>query len=691
MRMQPQMLAVATASSGSNGAPAADPKCRETGAATILVVEDDPVLCDVLCRILSRDGYEVSRALSTSQALELINERLPQLVILDAFLKDGTSLQVAQTARRQNATLPVILLTNSWSKNKDFPNWPAIRLLNKSLGLPDLRWAVAATLNDAKSPAPAARFEPGATERSPNLPTSLPKPGSALRTAKEFVMGLFESKSSKVVGALLLGVVLVVGFVAANGVIRPSAAAEEEKPAAAKNVGGDKSASTDSIELVPDKPHTLFLPEDVRTSLGIRKDGVDLIAVAKVPERTRPLEMPGSTALDPTKIFRMRARFAPSPSSAECVEIGQMQEDPRKSGKPGTVFREIRSGDKVIKGNLLATFYSVDVGNKKNDLVDAIYQLKLDDQIMKRWEAKAAIVPDIMLWTQQRTVIGDINAIERAVSMLRAWGIPEEDIQALRKEAEAVKPEDAQKKLRLHDRSEFERWARVEIKAPADGVVIERNLTVQEIVVDNTTNLFQVADLGKLFITANCPEDDLPLLEALQESSHGLIPWTVRTVGSPPMPGYIDDISYLIDPNQHTAVVKGYIENKQAKLRGGQFIKATVELPAPEDVVEIPIDAMIEDGLQTVVFVETDAAKQQYTMRRVALTHRFENRVFVRSKPFAKGEALTPEDAALGMLPKEPLRPGERILGTAVNELKAVVLDRESEARVKTAQAGKNR
>jgi cobalt-zinc-cadmium efflux system membrane fusion protein len=241
------------------------------------------------------------------------------------------------------------------------------------------------------------------------------------------------------------------------------------------------------------------------------------------------------------------------------------------------------------------------------------------------------------------------------------------------------------------ERAEFERWARVEIKAPADGVVIERNLTVQEIVVDNTTNLFQVADLGKLFITANCPEDDLPLLEALQESSHGLIPWTVRTVGSPPMPGYIDDISYLIDPNQHTAVVKGYIENKQAKLRGGQFIKATVELPAPEDVVEIPIDAMIEDGLQTVVFVETDAAKQQYTMRRVALTHRFENRVFVRSKPFAKGEALTPEDAALGMLPKEPLRPGERILGTAVNELKAVVLDRESEARVKTAQAGKNR
>ena len=191
-------------------------------------------------------------------------------------------------------------------------------------------------------------------------------------------------------------------------------------------------------------------------------------------------------------------------------------------------------------------------------------------------------------------------------------------------------------------------------RLPADGVVIERNLTLHEIVVDNTTNLFQIADLGKLFVTANCPEDDLPLLEGLQESSHGLIPWTVKTVGSPPMSGYIDDISYLIDPNQHTAVVKGYIENKQARLRGGQFISATVELPPPEDVVEIPISAMIEDGQDTVVFVETDAAKQQYTMRRVGLTqplpgHGLRPQQAVRqrgssSRPKRRSEACSPRN-----------------------------------------------
>ena len=38
------------------------------------------------------------------------------------------------------------------------------------------------------------------------------------------------------------------------------------------------------------------------------------------------------------------------------------------------MFREIRSGDRVGKGDVLAVFHSVDVGNKKNDLADAIYQ-----------------------------------------------------------------------------------------------------------------------------------------------------------------------------------------------------------------------------------------------------------------------------------------------------------------------------
>jgi membrane fusion protein, heavy metal efflux system len=482
-------------------------------------------------------------------------------------------------------------------------------------------------------------------------------------------MPLLQRKGVKAVGGVVVGLCVVLGLVALSGAVRLpwSSAAADELPAA------EAQPPELALKLVESQPHTLFVPDDVRLALGIRKDNADLTVIAKWPTRVRPLVMSGSTALDPTKLFRVRARFAPSPSSAECVQIGQVAQDPRRSGALHTVFREIRSGDRVAKGDLLAIFYSVDVGNKKNDLIDAIYQLKLDEEILKAAQAKIESVPAVFLWNAERNVQGDRNTVNRAVAMLQTWGISEEDIQAVRDEAENVK-----KRGGKHDKSKDELWPRVEIRSPYNGVVVERNLALHEIVVDNTTNLFQIADVEKLFIAANVPEDDLPELEALREMSGDAIRWTVTTVGSEPIPGYIDDIGYIIDPNQHTAVVKGYIDNNGEKLRGGQFVRATVELPPPTDAVELPTGAVVDDGQQSIVFVETDAAKHYFTMRRVQLTRRFEKTVFVRSKPFKKGEELTREESESGMLSKSPLLPGERVLATAVGELKSALIEREA-------------
>jgi cobalt-zinc-cadmium efflux system membrane fusion protein len=473
-------------------------------------------------------------------------------------------------------------------------------------------------------------------------------------------------------------VVLIVGVLAIFAIITgavpmPWPSGPEEQLAA------PRQPLTGAVEMVKGQPHTLYVPEEVRKSLGIRKNNVDLIAVAKKPTQAQPLVMPGSTALDPALLMRIRARFAPSPSAAEVVEIGRVPEDRTQTGKAETVFRELRSGDKVSKGDLLAVFYSVDVGNKKNDLIDAIYQLKLDEQILKRAEEKAEAVPEVFLLNARRNVQGDINAINRAVSTLKTWGIPEADIQAVRQEAEEVK-----KRQGKHDKEKDALWARVEIRAPDDGIIIERNLALHEIVADNTTNLFQIAKVDKLTVFAHVPEDDLPTLEALPTAQRR---WTVKTVGSDPIPGFIDDIGYIIDPNQHTAVVKGHIDNKDGKLRAGQFVTATVELPAPPDVVEVPSDAVVDDGQQCVVFVQSDAQKPHYTMRRVELTQRFDKRVFVRSKPFTKVEERTSEEEELGLLPKEPLRPGERILASGVGELKAVLLDKESQPETKLPES----
>ena len=481
-------------------------------------------------------------------------------------------------------------------------------------------------------------------------------------------MRIFKSQYFRAASIILIGLALVASVAVAMGAVRVpwTGAAKEEKTT-------ELTKPTQGVELVEGLPHTLSVPEEVRRALGIRND---LIVEVIKPTKTRPLEMPGSTGLDPTRLYRIRARFAPSPSSAEVIEIGKVAKDPKKTGKVQTDFREIRSGDPVGKGELLAVFHSVDVGNQKNNLIDGLYQLKLDQEILKKAEARPEVVPEVFLLNARRNVQGDINAVNRAVSTLKTWGIPEQDIQAARDEAEQVI-----KRQGKHDPKMDALWARVEIRSPVDGVIIERNVSLHEIVVDNTTNLFQIAKVDKLIIFAYCPEDDLPLLDALPTDQRR---WTVKTVGSDPIAGFIDDVSYLIDPNQHSAVVKGHINNPinpntgQPVLRGTQFVTATVQQPPPEDAVEIPTSAIVDDGKQCAVFVQTDASKHHYTLRRVQVTHRFEKTAFVKSNLGDKEKILTSEEKEAGLLPFQPLTKGERILAAGVLELKKELDDRES-------------
>jgi cobalt-zinc-cadmium efflux system membrane fusion protein len=662
-------------------------------AARILVVDDDHVLLQVLSRVLSREGYTVLPAADAAEAVERAAQEPPELALLDLCLKDGDGVDLARRLHARQADLPLILMTAYPLRLSEHEGAADQfrRVLTKPLNLEELRRAVRAALDGESAdparpdlfwhalpagtalPTGAAReamaraaelgspAQPGGAPAEPTAahaqgPGAQPAPRAADRSP---LARLAPTAIGVLVAGVLVGLVLwVTGMVSLPDL---SAHAGERAPAAAQPL---------PVELVPDKPHTLAVPEDVRRSLGIRKGDTDLIAVAGVPTRTRPLVMRGSTMLDPTRLYRIRARFAPSPSSVKVIEIAQVTEDPLQSGKPHSVVREIRTGDHVHKGDLLAVFSSVDVGNTKNNLIDAIYQLELDQEILDKAEKNATFVPEVTLLTYRRTVVGDINTINKTVATLRAWDIPDKDIQAVRDEAEEVK-----KRKGEHDKTKDALWDRVELRAPDDGILVERNLAKGEMVVDNTTNLFQIANVDQLYVYAYVPEDDLPLLEKLPTEQRR---WTVKTVGSDPIAGRIDDVGYLIDPNQHTAVVKGHIDNPKGALRGGQFITATVGLPPPPDVVEVPIDAVVDDGQETVVFVETDAAKHYYTMRRVELTQRFDKTAFVRSKPFAKGEARTADEEELGIQPKEPLLPGERLLLSGVGELKAALLDLES-------------
>ena len=189
----------------------------------------------------------------------------------------------------------------------------------------------------------------------------------------------------KAVVALLLTVVLVpplAGFYSYfSGIpLHLLAKKEEDKENSAESVAP-------SIKLVADHAHTLEVSDEVASALGIRKEDRDSIAVAQPPTQMRPLVLPGSTAIIPGRLARIKPRFA----SARVVEIAQVQDRSPKTGY--TEYRELRPGDRVSKGDLLGVFYSVDVGSKKNDLLEALVQLELDQKIMDRSRRTATRSP----------------------------------------------------------------------------------------------------------------------------------------------------------------------------------------------------------------------------------------------------------------------------------------------------------
>jgi len=77
---------------------------------TVLVVDDEPIVRDVVVRYLERDGFETVTAPDGDEARRLIEQREPSLVVLDVMLPGTDGLSLCRWIRGRS-NLPVILLT----------------------------------------------------------------------------------------------------------------------------------------------------------------------------------------------------------------------------------------------------------------------------------------------------------------------------------------------------------------------------------------------------------------------------------------------------------------------------------------------------------------------------------------------------------------------------------------------------
>jgi len=76
----------------------------------VLIVDDDPKVCETLDRYLAHAGYVTASALDGAKALEVVQTFAPDLIVLDLMLPRVGGLEICRMLRETSA-IPIIMLT----------------------------------------------------------------------------------------------------------------------------------------------------------------------------------------------------------------------------------------------------------------------------------------------------------------------------------------------------------------------------------------------------------------------------------------------------------------------------------------------------------------------------------------------------------------------------------------------------
>jgi cobalt-zinc-cadmium efflux system membrane fusion protein len=409
----------------------------------------------------------------------------------------------------------------------------------------------------------------------------------------------------------------------------------------------------------------LRLTSQVEHSFGIVPTPV------RVPSEARPLPpQMGTLNYDYDRVFPVRPRF-----QGELVEI---REVPEFAGLPSYRTRPLRFGDTVKQGDKLALLWCKDLGEKKAALVDAIINYRLSKDTVDRQLPllQGGSLSLAAYKASEKQLQADANAVLTAERTLKIWKLTDEEIDAIKKEANIIHD---QKKTR--DSSQEKLWAQLVVTAPKfstdsdrELVILEKNTSVGDLVdPGRDTPLFRLADLSRLQVWVHPPEEYLPLLrEVISRHGPRAATWQIRFQAdptAPPIESEIVQISPSLDPNPHTPMLIGYLNNPDRKYLVGQFVTATIFVPPPSDTVQVPTESINSVEGQDLVFVADPKTPHEYFLRRLAVVHRFKDVTLVRSKLTPDDERLSAAEVARGRPPLSPLAPGEKVMNRGVIEL----------------------
>jgi two-component system phosphate regulon response regulator PhoB len=82
-------------------------------AGTILIVEDEPAIAELIELTLTRSGHQTLQAESVGEAIQLIDQAIPDLALIDWMLPGSSGIELIKRVRsnKRTSTMPIIMLT----------------------------------------------------------------------------------------------------------------------------------------------------------------------------------------------------------------------------------------------------------------------------------------------------------------------------------------------------------------------------------------------------------------------------------------------------------------------------------------------------------------------------------------------------------------------------------------------------
>lgn len=163
---------------------------------------------------------------------------------------------------------------------------------------------------------------------------------------------------------------------------------------------------------------------------------------------------------------------------------------------------------------------------------------------------------------------------------------------------------------------------RYAIRAAIDGVVVQREVTLGELVGPDREYLMVLADATGLWVLADVPE--AKLLRIQPGAKAWISVGSLSEAGSKRFEGSVAFISPFVDPTTRTAQVRIEVPVAELGLRPGMFAQAEIVESDPGEPSPAPVVAVPEDAIQTVeggpaVFVPVEGEPNTYAKRAVTI------------------------------------------------------------------------